>query len=345
VLQSVPSAASCVVGLSRWFNDKERGSFYGFWSASHNIGEALTFIIVASIVSAFGWRYGFWGAGIVGIVGALMIWKFFQEVKKLTSKADPQFSNIRPSKLKKSQKFYNGDTNKFEPIPENREHLIHTLLPLVMSIAQERSKTFYTARIEFDDCIDAGMEGAIIATDLYIKKAETQVHTAKLSTFAHFYIMKYINKYIYASTSILSHGTTKGGEALACTVLSGNKTNEDTDNGRGEFFETSNDEALMSTQAMVVDNKSIDDLSEMMFGQITKHEKIAIFMFFGIGSERKYEIREIATYLKTSAFNIEKMINDAIQKLRNVFSNDENKTDMFELFMNNDLTASVHWNM
>ena len=36
-------AASCVVGLSRWFTDKERGSFYGFWSASHNIGEAMTF--------------------------------------------------------------------------------------------------------------------------------------------------------------------------------------------------------------------------------------------------------------------------------------------------------------
>lgn len=54
-------AASCVVGLSRWFTDKQRGSFYGFWSASHNIGEAMTFIVVASIVSAFGWRYGFLG--------------------------------------------------------------------------------------------------------------------------------------------------------------------------------------------------------------------------------------------------------------------------------------------
>ena len=52
-------AASCVVGLSRWFTDKERGSYYGFWSASHNIGEALTFLIVASIVSVLGWRYGF----------------------------------------------------------------------------------------------------------------------------------------------------------------------------------------------------------------------------------------------------------------------------------------------
>ena len=72
-------AASCVVGLSRWFTDKKRGSFYGFWSSSHNIGEAITFIIVASIVSALGWRYGFLGAGLVGLIGALVVWRFFHD--------------------------------------------------------------------------------------------------------------------------------------------------------------------------------------------------------------------------------------------------------------------------
>ena len=72
-------AASCVVGLSRWFTDKERGSYYGFWSASHNIGEALTFIIVASIVSVCGWRYGFFVAGMVGLLGALIVWRFFHD--------------------------------------------------------------------------------------------------------------------------------------------------------------------------------------------------------------------------------------------------------------------------
>lgn len=72
-------AASCVVGLSRWFTDRDRGSFYGFWSASHNIGEAMTFIVVASIVSALGWRYGFMGAGLVGLIGALIIWRFFHD--------------------------------------------------------------------------------------------------------------------------------------------------------------------------------------------------------------------------------------------------------------------------
>lgn len=72
-------AASCVVGLSRWFSDKQRGSFYGFWSASHNIGEAFTFIVVASIVSVFGWRYGFIGAGFIGLLGVLILWRFFYD--------------------------------------------------------------------------------------------------------------------------------------------------------------------------------------------------------------------------------------------------------------------------
>lgn len=89
-------AASCVVGLSRWFDDKERGSFYGFWSASHNLGEALTFIIVASVVSAFGWRFGFWGAGMVGLLGTLIIWRFFHDT--------PQSMGLPPVNAPKEKK-------------------------------------------------------------------------------------------------------------------------------------------------------------------------------------------------------------------------------------------------
>lgn len=69
-------AASSVVALSRWFDDKERGTFYGFWSSSHNIGEALTFIMVATLVSTLGWKYGFFGAGIIGLLGVLIIYNF-----------------------------------------------------------------------------------------------------------------------------------------------------------------------------------------------------------------------------------------------------------------------------
>lgn len=72
-------APSSVVGLSRWFTDKERGSYYGFWSASHNIGEAITFIATAAVVSIAGWRWGFEAAGIAGLIGATIVMIFMKD--------------------------------------------------------------------------------------------------------------------------------------------------------------------------------------------------------------------------------------------------------------------------
>ncbi|WP_299671636.1 MFS transporter [uncultured Polaribacter sp.] len=72
-------APSCIVSLSRWYKDSERGSFYGFWSTSHNIGEALTYILTAVVVSYFGWEWGFRAAAIVGLLGALIISIFFHD--------------------------------------------------------------------------------------------------------------------------------------------------------------------------------------------------------------------------------------------------------------------------
>lgn len=72
-------AASGVVSLSRWYSSKERGTYYGFWSASHNIGEALTFISIALVVSWMGWRYGMIGAGVIGLLGFLMMATFMRD--------------------------------------------------------------------------------------------------------------------------------------------------------------------------------------------------------------------------------------------------------------------------
>jgi MFS transporter, OPA family, sugar phosphate sensor protein UhpC len=70
-------APSCIVGLSRWFNREERGTYYGLWSASHNIGEGLTFVAVAMLSSHFGWRWGFWGAAAAGFTGAVLVFIWF----------------------------------------------------------------------------------------------------------------------------------------------------------------------------------------------------------------------------------------------------------------------------
>ncbi|GHS86993.1 MFS transporter [Bacteroidia bacterium] len=93
-------APSCVVGLSRWFTDKERGSYYGFWSASHNIGEALTFIATAFVVSIAGWRWGFEVAGIAGLIGAVLVLLFFHD----SPQSKGLVSVLPPKELEQSTK-------------------------------------------------------------------------------------------------------------------------------------------------------------------------------------------------------------------------------------------------
>ena len=57
-------APPAIIALSRWFPLKVRGTYYGIFSSSHNIGEGLSFIFVGSIVAAFGWKWGFFGAAL-----------------------------------------------------------------------------------------------------------------------------------------------------------------------------------------------------------------------------------------------------------------------------------------
>lgn len=66
-------AAPAIVSLSRWFPLNIRGTFYGFFSASHNFGEGLSFVFVSLLVSAAGWQWGFFGAAIAGVVGVILI--------------------------------------------------------------------------------------------------------------------------------------------------------------------------------------------------------------------------------------------------------------------------------
>jgi OPA family sugar phosphate sensor protein UhpC-like MFS transporter len=71
--QSVGSAPS-VVALSHWFGKAERGTRYGIWSASHSIGEGLTFVGTTVLVAHLGWRWGFLGPGLVCSVAALVLY-------------------------------------------------------------------------------------------------------------------------------------------------------------------------------------------------------------------------------------------------------------------------------
>ena len=72
-------APPAIIALSRWFPLRIRGTFYGFFSSSHNIGEGLSFVFVGMLVATFGWRWGFFGAALAGVLGILIIIFFLHD--------------------------------------------------------------------------------------------------------------------------------------------------------------------------------------------------------------------------------------------------------------------------
>jgi MFS transporter, OPA family, sugar phosphate sensor protein UhpC len=68
-----------VVAMTAWFSNRERGRMYGIWSTAHSIGEGLTFLVVGTLVATLGWRWGFWGPGLIGILTALGVYLLLQD--------------------------------------------------------------------------------------------------------------------------------------------------------------------------------------------------------------------------------------------------------------------------
>lgn len=101
-------APAGVVSLNRWYDNKDRGTYYGFWSASHNIGEAITFITVAALVGWAGWRSGMIGAGIIGLAGFAMLLIFMRD----TPQSLGYLLNQNTATAEKSVKAETEDFNK-----------------------------------------------------------------------------------------------------------------------------------------------------------------------------------------------------------------------------------------
>lgn len=72
-------APAGIVTLASWFSNRERGRFYGIWSTAHSLGEGLTFVVVAAIVAAAGWRFGYWTPGILCVFVAIGIYVLMQD--------------------------------------------------------------------------------------------------------------------------------------------------------------------------------------------------------------------------------------------------------------------------
>lgn len=261
------------------------------------------------------------------------------------------------SKLKKSTptgkrvKLYEGNTANFEPTIENREHLIKDLMPLVAKI----SKSIwikYKNSVELDDCISAGLQGVIDATDRYIKNSLVKPQAAKLSSYAYPYIVKYVNEYCWQNNSILSYGHTKWEDASNSTkVNSGNETagqmNGNND-GNEEFFDYYKHDNLQCAGFAIEekDETPAKKWSNKLFGCISDFDKQIVFMSFGIGSVEGacLEPQDIAKKMKCSKREVRDILENSLSKMRDSIGV-EAIPEALQCLRESNLSRVDEWNM
>lgn len=83
-------APASIVSIARWFPQRGRGTVYGVWSTSHNIGEAATYLVTGAIVTSFGAAWGLRAAGIVCVMAALLIGVFLHERPEVQGLPPPE---------------------------------------------------------------------------------------------------------------------------------------------------------------------------------------------------------------------------------------------------------------
>lgn len=63
----------CARLLTHWYSQTERGRWWSFWNASHNIGGAMIPLITAAVAQYYGWRCAMFLPGVVCIFGGFFL--------------------------------------------------------------------------------------------------------------------------------------------------------------------------------------------------------------------------------------------------------------------------------
>lgn len=277
--------------------------------------------------------------------------KFLQELRNLNKIPESQEDREKYKNSKKIpstvKKLYDNDTSKFEPIEENREHLIKSVIPLVYKIAISESKRYFVHRIELDDCVSAGMIGAVISADKYIKNAGK--HTAKFSTVAYSDIKKSIQLYGDKHNNLLDCELTKWRQVAADYIVkSGNEMVKGHDNSTAEYFDICKSSNLINDfEDDTITNDLMEDTSKKLFSLIDSTEKNILFMSFGIGTRDGEPIstKHISTELGLPEKIIKSSIKKSITKIKSVFSGAD-KMEIFNILNNVDkLSCLPSWSL
>ncbi|KAK9901089.1 hypothetical protein WJX75_003573 [Coccomyxa subellipsoidea] len=72
-------APACARILTSWYPDNERGTFWGFWVASNNIGGVAAPILAGTAATMYGWRYGMLAPGSIALAVSVLVLLFMKD--------------------------------------------------------------------------------------------------------------------------------------------------------------------------------------------------------------------------------------------------------------------------
>ncbi|MGL5511701.1 MAG: MFS transporter family glucose-6-phosphate receptor UhpC [Sporomusa sp.] len=69
----------CARSLTTWFSRNERGFWWAFTNTSHNVGGAIIPVLAAFCAVHYGWRYGMFVPGFIGIAAGILLCIFLRD--------------------------------------------------------------------------------------------------------------------------------------------------------------------------------------------------------------------------------------------------------------------------
>ncbi len=88
----------CLRSLAHWYSVRERGTVFGFWNISHNIGGAAAGIVAVYCTEHFGWPSAFYVPGVLAVVCAVYVWfRMYDTPQSVGLPAIEEYKDVRAS--------------------------------------------------------------------------------------------------------------------------------------------------------------------------------------------------------------------------------------------------------
>lgn len=88
----------CTRGLSHWYSVRERGTIFGVWNISHNIGGGIAGYLAAACAQHWGWPSAFYVPGVIAVLGAVyLFWRMRDTPQSVGLPSIEEFKNDYPA--------------------------------------------------------------------------------------------------------------------------------------------------------------------------------------------------------------------------------------------------------